>query len=199
MNEKQIAHDQRKTWIQANYINYDPTFYYKWRDQQKLNDLKCENCRLSKEFSDIFTQDTDDDFSLETTISHTDLFKDLEIKELNCKLCSNIWCNFTLEMLKEYSTKQFKIFGINHEFEINTFIVKVIKGVHIKKPICIKIMIKPQFSIIDETGPNLGKKLIYYNKMENIQCNNSDFKLDEFKIRMNYQAQFRMNSPFKVK
>ena len=50
-SEKQIrfAHDQKKTWIQANFDNNDPKFHKKWKTQENKIGLKCEACKKDAE------------------------------------------------------------------------------------------------------------------------------------------------------
>ena len=94
------------------------------------------------------------------------------------------------------------------------------------KDIKIKIKFKPSFVVIDDDQPiesninykpehenlfknfpkenskkgDLGKRVVFFIKVENISCNDPDFRVEKFKLKFNFNAQFRMtSSPFCIK
>ena len=46
----------------------------------------------------------------------------------------------------------------------------------------------------------LGKRIVYFNKIENVKCSSDNFDPSQLKLVLNSQAQIRMTeSPFKAK
>jgi len=57
----------------------------------------------------------------------------------------------------------------------------------VARQIKVECEIRPKFLVIDD-GHEDGMRVIYYSKIENITCKDSDFRPDKFKIKPLYQA-----------
>lgn len=195
-----FAHECKKTWLLANFENIDPKFYKKWRRiEVDEGGVHCDDCtKEMREYKDI---DDEDNSLFDTTVDTTDLYDILMTEDMNCHACSAIWCKFSHEMLADYGENVFDDFKINKEYKIKTKIADQFGNIE-PDPIEIKFEVVPKFYILDDSQTNEtegGKRVIYFSKVQNVVCAHPDFDVKKFKISLNYQAQLRMTTPYKIK
>ena len=92
-------------------------------------------------------------------------------------------------MLSEYSFELFPKFQIKQFYKIDTFILqKTTQGENYRKPIRIEFKVVPKFHVVQDKSGNLTPRIIYWNKIENVECGDSDFDPEKFALKLNYQA-----------
>ena len=102
-------------------------------------------------------------------------------------------------MLSEYVDTMFEQFKLNKEQILQTKIIQF-NGQYETVKMTVKFDIVPHFYIVDDslTGTGSGKRIIYFYRIQNVRSDHENFDVQKFKYKLNFVAQFRMKTPYKV-